>query len=155
MHVGILSGHITYCLFSIMHRFQQQREAAAMIQAYWRGAVAAFEYQQLRQAATILQAAYRGYQVRMVIQASQVLVTFLQACYRCRRERGPFLKLRRAAVVLQAAFRGQQARRRCDYIRAVANPGNHERSLPWDRPQMSSLQEYSWKHSTTHLNKVP
>jgi hypothetical protein len=92
--------------------FLQQRAAATVLQAAWRGHAVRQQQAQLAAAATVLQAAYRGRAVRQLLAESAAFATFLQACYRCQRARSAFLKLRAAAVVLQAAWRGRQSRSR-------------------------------------------
>uniref|UniRef100_A0A672SN40 Unconventional myosin-IXa-like n=1 Tax=Sinocyclocheilus grahami TaxID=75366 RepID=A0A672SN40_SINGR len=111
-------------------RFCRQRQAAQLIQRWWRACLTRADAELQQGAALRLQAAWRGFRERRlflrrrraaliiqtrwrrVLQMQHSAARLIQSVWRSLRQRHSFLQQRRAAVTLQAACRGQRERHR-------------------------------------------
>uniref|UniRef100_A0A672SLP8 Unconventional myosin-IXa-like n=1 Tax=Sinocyclocheilus grahami TaxID=75366 RepID=A0A672SLP8_SINGR len=116
-------------------RFCRQRQAAQLIQRWWRACLTRADAELQQGAALRLQAAWRGFRERRlflrrrraaliiqtrwrrVLQMQHSAARLIQSVWRSLRQRHSFLQQRRAAVTLQAACRGQRERHRCRILR--------------------------------------
>ncbi|XP_067272183.1 abnormal spindle-like microcephaly-associated protein [Pseudorasbora parva] len=99
-----------------MAALQEQKNAALILQAAYRGMKSRQTLKQMHQDATTVQATFRAYSARKRYLAMKCAAIAIQRRYRAvnaaTRQRKNFLEMRQGALVLQACYRGLQVRRK-------------------------------------------